>query len=395
MVNRRVASTRRTVRQKACGVLIATSIVVASLPGKGVAAESSPKSADQRVAAATRCTRVGQTRLISGRTQVCKRSGRRNVWVTKQGPLTTTTTAVATTPSRPLGRSAIDRPGANTADIKFIYVTFKDGPDSNRDSNGQIAAMASEVNRYFRSQFPGKQLRYDTFNGQIDVQHVRLPMTNKDYNDIWLNYAGGYPTIDNVMSDMMRDAGFSWTSGFLTGNYDDQYATGQWHTNDRGYVLIFEGSRGPKQHNGEWQNLVCKHWDHEYSGIVMRYLRDLNGDVCPNTLDTTWPLAQNGLYKWWGFDVAKGIITLLTLMPGCDRVTKAELARPGNERINEGVPDTDMASMAARYGGAIGSKSIAKLDSARNRYFKIDNGPHVGDRCYDIQYSPIWEDVRG
>lgn len=59
------------------------------------------------------------------------------------------------------------------------------------------------------------------------------------------------------------------------------------------------------------------------------------------------------------------------------------------------VPDTDMASMAARYGGVIGSKSIAKLDSARNRYFKIDNGPHVGDRCYDIQYSPIWEDVGG
>ena len=212
----------------------------------------------------------------------------------------------------------------------------------------------------------------------------------------WLRWVGGiYPTIDNVMSDMMRDAGFSWTSGFLTGNYDDQYATGQWHTNDRGYVLIFEGSRGPKQHNDEWQNLVCKHWDHGYSGIVMRYLRDLNGDVCPNTLDTTWPLAQNGLYKWWGFDVARGIITLLTLMPGCDRITKAELARPGNDRINEGVPDTDMASMAARYGGVIGSKSIAKLDSARNRYFKIDNGPHVGDRCYDIQYSPIWEDVGG
>ena len=44
--------------------------------------------------------------------------------------------------------------------------------------------MASEVNRYFRSQFPGKQLRYDTFNGRLDVQHVQLPMTNKEYNDI-------------------------------------------------------------------------------------------------------------------------------------------------------------------------------------------------------------------
>ncbi|MFZ9577712.1 MAG: hypothetical protein ACO3AK_02930, partial [Ilumatobacteraceae bacterium] len=64
-----------------------------------------------------------------------------------------------------LPRSAVDRPGANTADIKFIYVTFKDGPDSRRDANGDIAGMAGEVNRYYQSQFPGKRLRYDTFEG--------------------------------------------------------------------------------------------------------------------------------------------------------------------------------------------------------------------------------------
>ncbi|NDA01137.1 MAG: hypothetical protein EBY98_05335, partial [Acidimicrobiia bacterium] len=71
------------------------------------------------------------------------------------------------------------------------------------------------------------------------------------------------------------------------------------------------------------------------------------------------------------------------------------LARPGSERRNEGLPDTDMASFAARYPGPIGGANIAKLDPARRHYFKIDNGPHVGDRCYDIQYSPIWEDVGG
>jgi hypothetical protein len=368
-------------------------LAVASLPTRQVAAGTPSERVSEWVTAAARCKRLGQTRQLAGQTQVCQRQGKRNVWVTRPSASTKTTTTTTTLP--PLGRSTTDRPGANTADIKFIYVTFKSGPDSNRDSNGQIAAMAGEVNRYFRSQFPGKQLRYDTFNGRLDVQHVQLPMTNKEYNDIWLNYAGGHPTIDNVMSDMMRDAGYSWTSGYLTGDFNNRYANGQWHTNDRGYVLIFEGSRGPKQYGGGWQDLICKHWDHEYSGIVMRYLRDLDGNVCPNTLDTTWPLAQNGPYKWWGFDVARGIVTLLTLMPGCDRVTKAELARPGSERRNEGLPDTDMASFAARYPGPIGGANIAKLDPARRHYFKIDNGPHVGDRCYDIQYSPIWEDVGG
>ena len=252
--------------------------------------------------------------------------------------------------------------------------------------------MFLDSTHLLRSQFPGKQLRYDTFNGRLDVQHVQLPMTNKEYNDIWLNYAGGYPTIDNVMSDMMRDAGYSWTSGYLTGDFSNRYATGQWHTNDRGYVLIFEGSRGPKQYNGAWQDLVCKHWDHEYSGVVMRYRRDLKGEECENSLGTTWPPANLfSPYKWWGFDVARGIITLLTLIPGCGRVTVEELAKPGSQRINEGLPDIDMASFAARYQGVIGSAGVAKLDPARNRYFKIDNGPYVGDRCRDIQYSPLWE----
>ena len=398
----RTRSTTRAPRHKAAVATLVAALAVASLPTRQVAAETPLERANERVTAAIRCTRLGQTRQVAGQTQVCQRKGKRNVWVTRPSISTTTTTAVTTTTTTtttttlpPLGRSTTDRPGANTADIKFIYVTFKNGPDSNRDSNGQIAAMASEVNRYFRSQFPGKQLRYDTFNGRLDVQHVQLPMTNREYNDIWLNYAGGHPTIDNVMSDMMRAAGYSWTSGYLTGDFNNRYANGKWHTNDRGYVLIFEGSRGPKQYGGGWQDLICKHWDHEYSGIVMRYLRDLDGNVCPNTLDTTWPLAQNGPYKWWGFDVARGIVTLLTLMPGCDRVTKAELARPGSERRNEGLPDTDMASFAARYPGPIGGANIAKLDPARRHYFKIDNGPHVGDRCYDIQYSPIWEDVGG
>jgi hypothetical protein len=54
-----------------------------------------------------------------------------------------------------------------------------------------------------------------------------------------------------------------------------------------------------------------------------------------------------------------------------------------------------MASQGALYNFPIGSSRIAQLDPARNRYFKINNGPYVGDRCRDVQYSPLWESIGG
>ena len=33
------------------------------------------------------------------------------------------------------------------------------------------------------------------------------------------------------------------------------------------------------------------------------------------------------------------------------------------------------------------------LDVSRTKYFRISSGPHVGDRCRDIQYSPFWQEL--
>ena len=59
------------------------------------------------------------------------------------------------------------------------------------------------------------------------------------------------------------------------------------------------------------------------------------------------------------------------------------------------APLVGMESQGALYNYSIGSSRIAQLDPARNRYFKINNGPYVGDRCRDVQYSPLWENVAG
>ncbi|MFZ9912853.1 MAG: hypothetical protein ACO3F6_04045 [Ilumatobacteraceae bacterium] len=84
-----------------------------------------------------------------------------------------------------------DRPGAGRWDVKYLYVTFKGGPDNRRDETGEITGMASEVNRYFALQNPGYKLRYDTFEGALDVQHLPLPITNEEFRDLFLRFRRG------------------------------------------------------------------------------------------------------------------------------------------------------------------------------------------------------------
>ena len=369
-------------RRVAVAKAMAVGLVVAS--GSMVVGAARSAATDKPAASAS-CTRVGAVRRVGSQVQVCTKRVRRNVWVTQKGASSTASSTTVAPSVTGLPRSAVDRPGANTADIKFIYVTFKEGPDSRRDANGDIAGMASEVNRYYQSQFPGKRLRYDTFEGSLDVQHMQLPLSNAEFNrrwcfNAWDSPAGcDRPDVLNVLEDAFRNAGLGWESA---------YTTGRWNDNDRGYVLLFEGNRGLKSFNGGWQQKICSDGDNENLGLVMRFLRDEKGNECP-LLGRAWSTAQSP-FKWWGFTVTRGITSLLTLMPGCAHVTRAS---DGTISLNELQPGEDMASQGALYNYPIGSSKIAQLDPAHNRYFKINNGPYVGDRGRDVQYSPLWENV--
>lgn len=307
-----------------------------------------------------------------------------------------------------LPRTAVDRPGTSKWDVKFLYVTFKGGPDSKRDVDGSIAAMASEVNRYFQSQFPGHRVRFDWYKGALDVQHIELPYTNKEFQDLFLRYRAGntLPSLDTILQSELSKVGLPWESGYMSG---------RWNTNKRGYVLLLEGHRGPKLYNGQWQEMICRHWDNEYAGLIMRFLRDENGDECtslgPRWIPTdsqwadaydettkqfvgAWPLPEvSNSQRWWGWDVARGVVELLALMPGCERVTLATLALPGDRRNSEALPETDIITFGSRADRPIGHPEIAALDPARRNYFKISNGPYIGDKCRDIQYSPYWETI--
>jgi hypothetical protein len=52
-----------------------------------------------------------------------------------------------------------------------------------------------------------------------------------------------------------------------------------------------------------------------------------------------------------------------------------------------------MVTFGSRADRPIGHPEMAAMDPARRNYFKIDNGPYVGDKCRDVQYSPYWESI--
>lgn len=101
-----VMSNERLRRLKHLAGLFAVAVVVGTLPSSQVAAQSPQQEVRQPTNTAVRCTRLGQTREVAGRTQDCIRKGGRNIWVTRpstksgtgnQTTSSSTTTTIAST----------------------------------------------------------------------------------------------------------------------------------------------------------------------------------------------------------------------------------------------------------------------------------------------------------
>ena len=344
------------------------------------------------------CKTLGSTRVTRGVSWKCIRRGKTLRWQRTSSSVPVTTTSIK---PKVLERAVTDRPGAGRWDVKYLYVTFKGGPDNRRDETGEITGMASEVNRYFALQNPGYKLRYDTFEGALDVQHLPLPITNEEFRDLFLRYRPGStlgPPLEQYIETWLKGAGLEWRA----------VLSGMRTENQRAYVWVVEGSRGPEFVNDRWVKMVCNQWDNEWSSIVMRFVRDLDGNVCqPITTywlptDAQWKAAWSesekriigawpptellSQYKWWGQTIIRGLIIVLILQPGCVHVDQSTVAG-----FWDSLSEGDMLNYAAAVDRPLGHPALASLDPARKYYFKINNGPWVGDRCHDAQYSPYWE----
>lgn len=82
------------------------------------------------------------------------------------------------------GRAFVDRPDdSNLPQVHVYYVLAKDSPDERFDVNGAIAKSLDSANRWLAAN-GGKSVRYDTFQGALDVTFVRLDQTEAE---LWMD----------------------------------------------------------------------------------------------------------------------------------------------------------------------------------------------------------------
>ncbi len=99
-------------------------------------------------------------------------------------PLPTPTYA----PAAPLGeRSIFDRPDDHKGLYQFhvIYALFKDQDDIERDLDGSIAKSIDLANTWFDQQTNGSTLRFDTYQGGLDVTFVQFDKTAREVREIF------------------------------------------------------------------------------------------------------------------------------------------------------------------------------------------------------------------
>ena len=278
-----------------------------------------------------------------------------------------------------LRRSSVDRAGPNIWDVKVLYATFKSGPDDKRDTNGQLARLATEINGYFGRQRPGFKLRFDTFAGKLDIQHIALPVTTQEFSALFTDCCDELQTL---MQKVFANAGipFSWGGP----------GRSEYGLEKRMYLMFMEGPRGIKTGATGVNDYQCGRVSEFEAGarIVGVNLRDNSGRTCLGLREF-----EKSPSRWWEIarDAVRFLAFSLSELPGCGWVIQEEIDRSVDQRLENIVSVRDVRSNKWMNPQRLSEEPI--LDVGRNKYFQISTGPYVGDRCRDIQYSPFWHEL--
>ncbi|MFM8957477.1 MAG: hypothetical protein ACKOJH_08655 [Actinomycetota bacterium] len=233
-----------------------------------------PLTATSTKAASGACARVGAVRTIGGLAHVCILVGKRRIWMPRSSPRTTTTTVggggtktttTSTTTTvaarrdplaneyeaftKPLPRIIGDRPDdrSETAQVKFVYVVPAFATDRRRDVSGELARYAFETNEWLASQNGGYGLRFDTYQGALDVGYLTLNVTKDQWYDIFVPSDGWQNGLARLQQNL-KDAGYPITViGNLSAN--DAIAKNRVKS-EKLYMLFYEAAAGTYSRTG-------------------------------------------------------------------------------------------------------------------------------------------------
>jgi hypothetical protein len=122
-------------------------------------------------------------------------------------PPTPTATAIPSTPV-PLGeRATLDRPDdfPGMYQVHLLYVLPSDAKDQKRDLNGKIDKSIKAANDWFYKESGGSKIRFDTYEGQLDITFVQLDVTSAEIYQASVTKYGGAYWIRDILEEQLSN----------------------------------------------------------------------------------------------------------------------------------------------------------------------------------------------
>jgi hypothetical protein len=231
-------------------------------------------------------------------------------------------------------RSTADRPDDRLGhQIHVVYAVPADGEDRRLDETGTLSGSISSLQAWLASETGGRSLRFDTFQGQLDVSFVRLVQT-----DAAIASQGAFAR--EAVQEGVRAAGFS--------------------VPDRIYAVYYDGS----------STYACggAFWPPQLPGsAVAMYLRGRPGgvDCAANSF-----AAAGEAPRYWEYAMLHDLVHGLGLVATC----------APNHHLAGHVSD---ASDDLMWAGNEPWRFPARLDVGRDDYYG-----HGRTDCPDLARSP-------
>lgn len=424
---------RSLVRLVAVLIVVGTTITVAvnasTSKSSSVNAAVAGVGTGSALVQANSCSRVGSVRTVGRSRQVCRLVAGRRIWVnrpnTTVGNTTTTTIKPAivdplanesATFTKILPRSMSERPDdrPERTQIKVIYAVPSFATDRGRDTSGEISRAVFAANEFWSRQNGGFGLRFDTFQGALDVGYMTVQTTKADWYNTYFSTPGAGSAFRNAMSNFQTElvrAGY-WT-GPTVSNLSDS-ATRDSFRSGRLYLVVFEAPAGAYGRTGAG------------AGTCRSMIDAINDGVPIIGIATTGDDLRSCKSLDWGRFPAKGSVTdqnnwvsnynamidhfaqWMRFLPGCGfpqtpkdgepvRIpgvvdeSKAWEIRGGFMR-DLAEPNDPLAD--AFMGGRWNSKS-PRFDVRNDLYFHITSDKLASKApCNsDISRHPLWDDL--
>ena len=317
--------------------------------------------------------------------------------------------------TRRLPRTTVDRPddgGESGPKVKVIYAVPSFARDRRRDVTGEIARGLFQTEEWRALQNGGYGLRYDTFNGALDIGFMTFESTKEEWYARFQDVRP-YPGFRNGLShfqDELRSAG--WWTGPRIVDSNDAAALEAAKTGDF-FFVVFEAPAGAYGRTGAGEGGCRSMTDATNDGVPIVGWASIDGsgrscgkvDGGGRFNAAAGPVAQN----YWiagKYGMIDHFHQWMRNLPGCGPATTPKSGQPvripgvldeskaweirgGFNRDLSEINDPNSGRVAERI--PIGLAPV--LDPRHDLYFHITSDVlAAAGRCNgDISRHPLWD----